>query len=68
MKQLKRRGEQIARQRQEWAMRAIAARLDEELRDLLVELRQDEIRISGARMVKRWLAETQLRFVSSLVK
>lgn len=68
MKQLSKRGQQIARARKELAMRLITARLEEHFRNLLVDVEQDRIRISGTGMVKRWLTETQLRFVSSLVK
>ena len=68
MKRLQERGERIARERRQVAIDRIVARLEERLRGVRVEADQAAIRISGAGLYKRWLTETQLRFVASLVK
>ncbi len=68
MKNLEQRGEQLARARQDIAIGILAARLIEQLRGIRVEAEQDKIRISGSGLFKRWLTETQLRFVADLVK
>lgn len=68
MRRLEQRGEQLARARRQIAIERIVARLEERLRGVRVEADQSAIRISGAGLFKRWLTETQLRFVASLVK
>ena len=68
MKRLDQRGQELARARRRIAIDRIVARLEEQLRGVRVEADQSQIRISGSGLVKRWLTETQLRFVADLVK
>jgi hypothetical protein len=68
MKNLEKRGERFARARQDIAIGIVAARLIEQLRGVRVEVEQNKIRISGSGLFKRWLTETQLRFVADLLK
>lgn len=68
MKQLKKRGEQLAEARRDLAIDLIVERLEEQLRGVRIEADQAQIRISGSGLFKRWLSETHLRFVGGLVK
>jgi len=68
MNKLEKRGEQMARARQELAIGLIAQLLKERLRGVRVEAGQSEIRISGAGLFKRWLTETGLRFVAGSIR
>lgn len=68
MNKLEKRAEQVARARRQIAMERIAARLEEQLHGVRIELEQSEIRIVGRDLVKRWLSDTGLRFVAGMVK
>ena len=68
MKRLVQRGQELAQARRRIAIDRIVARLEEQLRGVRIEADQSAIRISGSGLFKRWLTETQLRFVADLVK
>ena len=68
MTQLEKRAEQLARDRQKLAIDRIEARLREQLNGVRIEVEQFEIRVRGVGLVKRWLKESGLRFVVSMVK
>ena len=68
MTQLEKRAEQFARDRQKLAIDRIEARLREQLNGVRIEVEQFEIRVRGVGLVKRWLKESGLRFVVSMVK
>lgn len=68
MTQLEKRAEQLARERQKIVIDRIATRLREQLNGVRIEVEQFEIRVRGVGLVKRWLKESGLRFVASMVK
>ncbi len=68
MRQLEKRGERLARARQQVAIAHIMAVLSREFPGLRVEADQSQIRMSGAGLVKRWLTDSSLRFVAGMVK
>jgi hypothetical protein len=68
MTKLQKRGEAIARARQKLAIDRVEARLREQIAAVQIEVEQFEIRIRGAGLVKRWLTDSGLRFISDLVK
>ena len=64
MRQLMKRAEQAAETRQ----RAAIERLAQTMRSVgHVEVERDGVRISGRGLVRRWLADAQLRFMADLV-
>lgn len=63
MERLVRRGEEIARQAQQQKVGEVAQRLKELLGDASVE--GSRIAVSGRGLVRRWLADSRLRFLGS---
>ena len=63
MKGLMRRGEEIARDAEQAKVAQVAARLAEMLGNASVE--GSRVAVSGRGLVRRWLADSRLRFLGS---
>lgn len=68
MTQLEKRGERLARARQQIAVERLVALLIQEFPGVRFEADQSHIRMSGVGVVKRWLTDTSLRFVGGMMK
>ena len=65
MKALERRAEQVAAARQ----RAAIERIAEAMKPLgRLDVEQNRVRVSGRGLVRRWLADSSLRFIADLLK
>ena len=65
MDRIFKRGEEIARRAQREKARQAAGRLSEVLGDVTVESDGSRITASGRDLVRRWLADSRLRFLGS---
>ena len=68
MRQLEKRGRELARARE---MRALERLVEVLMRDspgARVEADQRAVRVSGAGLVRRWLTDSSLRFVGGMMK
>lgn len=68
MRQLEKRGREIASARQLIALERLIDIMMQEYPGARIEADQSRIRISGTGLVKRWLTDSSLRFVGGLVK
>lgn len=64
MRGLERRGEQLAHARQRLRLASIAARLREILGGARVDEEDARIIVSGRKLVRRWLGDTEVRFLT----
>jgi len=67
MTRLMTRAEQLARNAREQQVQRIAERLRSVFRDRAVEAGQEQVRINGRGILKRWLIEPSLRFLAGEV-
>jgi hypothetical protein len=58
------RGEELARRREQGRISGIARRLRELMSDASVEVEGSSIVVSGRSLARRWLSDPELRFLS----
>ena len=68
MRQLEKRGRELARARELRALERLVEVLLQDYPQARVEADQSRIRISGVGLVKRWLTDSSLRFIGGMVK
>lgn len=68
MGRLIKRGEEISRRAQQQKIGQVVARLQELLGARAVELEGTNVTVSGQDLVRKWLADSRLRFMGSELK
>ena len=68
MRQLEKRGRELARARELRALERLVEVLMQDYPGARIEADQSRVRMSGAGIVKRWLTESSLRFVAGMMK
>lgn len=68
MDRLLARGEQLARERQRQKVQSVAAQLRAMFGSAAVEVEQARVLVCGRGMIKRWLVDPSLRFLSAGLK
>ena len=68
MRQLEKRGRDLARARELRALERLVEVLMRDYPGARIETDQSRIRISGAGLMRRWLTDSSLRFVAGMMK
>jgi len=64
MSQLLKRGEELARAAQRERTKRIASRLKQLVGGIAIEVEEARVLVSGRGLLKRWLTDPQLRFLT----